>query len=78
MNRKLLKDPNDLRLGTFAMRINFEERQMLMDLARHLQRTQSDAVRLLVREASRGLCTAKSQVDPHGPRDHESQRVPRE
>ena len=55
MVRKSFKDPNDLREDTFAMRVNAEERQMLMALAAHLQRTQSDAVRLLVREAVREL-----------------------
>ncbi|MCK4314808.1 MAG: hypothetical protein KAX24_03460 [Anaerolineae bacterium] len=37
------------------MRVNSEERQMLVALAQRLQRSQSDAVRLLIREATREL-----------------------
>ena len=39
------------RRDTFSFRVNERERQMLETLAEKLQRTQSDAVRLLVREA---------------------------
>lgn len=55
MGRKPYKDAKDIRLDTFAMRVNSEERQMLVALAQRLQRSQSDAVRLLIREATREL-----------------------
>lgn len=55
MGRKPYKSPKDVRLDTFAMRVNSEERQMLVALAERLQRTQSDAVRWLIREATREL-----------------------
>jgi hypothetical protein len=41
--------------------MNAEERRMLAALAERLERTQSDVVRLLVREAVHELC-AKSQA----------------
>ena len=55
MGRKPYIDPRDVRLNTFAMRMNSEERRMLVALAERLQRTQSDTVRLLIREAVREL-----------------------
>jgi hypothetical protein len=39
----------------FGFRINNEERELIAALADKLQRTQSDAVRLVVREAAREL-----------------------
>jgi len=55
MGRKPQKRPGDVRSDIFAMRLNSEERQMLMALAERLRRSQSDAVRLLIREAMREL-----------------------
>lgn len=40
---------------SFTFRINKQEREMLEKLAKRLQRSQSDAVRLLVREAVQQL-----------------------
>lgn len=45
------KAGKEVRSRSFAMRVNEKERQMLAKLARSLQRSRSDAVRLLVREA---------------------------
>jgi hypothetical protein len=55
MGCKPYDDPEKVRRDTFAMRVNVEERRMLETLARHLQRSQSDTVRLLVRGAMREL-----------------------
>lgn len=55
MGRTPYKDPNDVRSDTFAMRVNAAERRMLGALARQLRRSQSDTVRLLIREAVREL-----------------------
>lgn len=52
------------RMNTFTFRVNKQEQQMIEVLARRLQRTQSDAVRLLVREAFQQLDTVVSNVVP--------------
>jgi len=39
----------------FGFRVNRNERRMIEALAARLSRTQSDCVRLIVREAARGL-----------------------
>ncbi len=44
-----------MRAGNFAFRVSAEERRMIETLARHLQRSQSDAVRLLIRGAVREI-----------------------
>lgn len=41
------------RTKTFTLRMNADERQMLESLARRLERSQSDVVRWLLREATR-------------------------
>ena len=61
MGRRRYKDPNEVRLDTLAVRVNQEEREMVKGLTQRLQRTQSDAVRLLIREAARGLELAQGQ-----------------
>ncbi len=43
------------RVDTFTFRVNEDERQMLEQLSVNLQRSQSDAVRLLIREAVKQL-----------------------
>jgi hypothetical protein len=43
------------RYDTFAFRVTREERQLIAALAERLQRSQSDAVRLLVRGAAKEL-----------------------
>ena len=55
MGRIPYGDRREVRRKTFTMRVNEQERQMLGALARRLQRTQSDTVRLLLREATREL-----------------------
>ena len=63
MSRKPYKDWDEVRRDTFAMRLNVKERRMLMALARRLQRSRSDTVRLLVREAVRELIHASEEPD---------------
>jgi hypothetical protein len=43
------------RIGTFTLRVNSHEREALAVLARRLERSQSDALRLLIREVGRCL-----------------------
>ncbi len=58
------------RLDTFTFRVDDEERNMIARLSKRLQRTQSDAVRLLVREAFQQLDTAvPGQLDEQGETD---------
>ncbi len=44
-----------MRVSTFTFRMNADERRILAVLAEHLQRSRSDAVRLLIRTAAREL-----------------------
>jgi uncharacterized protein (DUF1778 family) len=50
------------RIDTFTLRVNRDERRMLAAVAERLQRTQSDAVRLLIREAARELIAKQQPV----------------
>ena len=43
------------RWKTFTFRVSPEERNMIFNLARQLQRTQSDAIRWLIREVTQEL-----------------------
>ena len=52
------------RIDTFTFRVNATERQLLTALAERLQRSQSDAVRLLIREAVRDLTAESSKAQP--------------
>ena len=75
MPRIPYKDPKDLRTDTFAMRVNSEERHMLVALAQCLQRTQSDVVRLLIRQATRalqrqGFLPPDDRPDTHSTQEH--------
>jgi hypothetical protein len=45
------------RYERFTFLCDITERRLLASLAEHLERSQSDAVRLLIREAARGLAT---------------------
>jgi len=45
------------RIDTFTFRVNADERRILAALADYLNRSQSDALRLLIREAARELIT---------------------
>lgn len=45
------------RIVTFTFRVTADERRMLESLAKNLQRSQSDTVRFLIREAARELPT---------------------
>lgn len=49
------------RSDMFALRINAGERQMIEKLAHSLQRSQSDAIRLLIREAVLSLTAFPAQ-----------------
>lgn len=55
------KDENEVRSRAFAMRVNATERRMLAALAKKLQRSRSDVVRLLVRSAFRELSEDEHQ-----------------
>ena len=74
MAREPYKDPEELRIDTFAMRLNSKERRMLVSLAERLRRTQSDAVRLLIREAVREL--AAQQPDTRAPAGRRQRQLP--
>ena len=50
----------------FSFRVNESERHLLAVLAERLQRTPSDAVRLVVREAVRSLLEETSSRPPSG------------
>lgn len=45
------------RIDTFTFRVNENERRVLAALADYLNRSQSDALRVLIREAARELLT---------------------
>ena len=47
------------RTQIFAFRVNAEEQRLIAVLAEKLQRTQSDAIRLIVRETVKGLIKAE-------------------
>ena len=47
----------------FGFRVNQDERRMIEALAARLQRTQSDAVRLIVREAAQELLCPSAIAD---------------
>jgi|GEM_PF-2587628 3-methyladenine DNA glycosylase AlkC len=54
------------RIGTFTFRVNAEERRLLTALADYLQRSQSDALRWLIRQAAREVLTnAPAQLAHH-------------
>ena len=59
-----------LRSEFFGLRINQGEREMIARLAQRLQRTQSDAVRLLVREAA-SVLLQDDEARSGGPADSE-------
>jgi hypothetical protein len=50
------------RVNAFTFRINAEERRLLAALANRLQRSQSDTVRLLIREAAKELVTSDGKT----------------
>jgi hypothetical protein len=50
------------RQATFTFRVNTDERQLIVALATRLARTESDALRWLIREAANELCAEASQV----------------
>ena len=55
MGGKPYKSRREIRLDGLTVRLNAHERQMLVALTKRLERTKSDTVRLLVREAHRAL-----------------------
>lgn len=48
--------------ANFAFRLSVYDREILAHVAKHLDRTQSDALRLLIRGAGKELLTAGSQA----------------
>jgi len=54
------------RITTFTLRVNAEERRILASLAARLERSQSDAVRVLIREAARDLLPDREEVQQPG------------
>ena len=51
------------RKTTFTFRVDDEEKKMIAILAERLQRSQSDVVRLVIREAVKGLLVDPTQSD---------------
>lgn len=48
----------------FTLRVNEVELRLIADLAAHLQRTQSDTIRLVVREAAKSLLPKRDSGTP--------------
>lgn len=61
------------RRDNFTFRVNQSDRQNLKKLAKHLQRSQSDAIRVLVRETVAQL-EPKQQPAPVGEGAHRGQQ----
>ena len=51
------------RYFVFTFRVNQEEREMISAMAKQLQRTQSDAIRLIIREAADSLLNRLDVAD---------------
>jgi hypothetical protein len=51
------------RIERFTLRVTASEQTMIGELARRLQRNQSDAVRFLIREALKGLTFTEDTTD---------------
>ena len=62
----LIRSKTMSRIQTFTFRIDDTERNMLIHLSNTLQRTQSDAVRLLIREAVKELGHSKPRSSEVG------------
>ncbi len=52
------------RYDTFTFKVNRDERRMIEGLAARLERSQSDVLRLLVREAARELAAVPPKQPP--------------
>lgn len=59
------------RWKTFTFRVNPEERNLISNLARRFQRTQSDAIRWLIREVTQELINHESAGN--GSKVHDSE-----
>jgi hypothetical protein len=55
------------RVDTFTFRVNTDERRILAALADKLQRSQSDAVRWLIRKSARELDIEIKSAQPRAP-----------
>jgi hypothetical protein len=55
----------------FTMRISTQEKLMLADIARHFQRSQSDTIKILVREVYQAIKTEKGD-EPKTIQEHPS------
>lgn len=62
------------RYDTFTFRINKQERQMLERVAKRLERSQSDALRLLVRGAAAELGVMQGELVTAGETSNERGR----
>lgn len=66
------------RIDTFTFRVNADERRILAALANYLNRSQSDALRLLIREAARELMTnAPAQAARFADKETQTDAAPR-
>jgi hypothetical protein len=54
------------RLESFRMKVTTDEKRMIQVLAERLQRNQSDAVRLVIREALRALTADNAKTGEAG------------
>ena len=57
------------RIESVTFRVSGDERRILAALARHLQRSQSDTVRLLLREVARELMHEGATSTAEGPQE---------
>jgi hypothetical protein len=63
------------RLVIFSVRLNAGERQLIASLAERLERSESDVVRLAIRDAAR-LLGLDPVVSPHAARQADRPRLP--
>ena len=59
------------RLDTFTFKVSGDERRMIEELSRRLERSQSDAVRLVIRKAVQGNDRDAVQAQPERARQDE-------
>lgn len=62
-----------MRANTFTFKVGKDERRMIATLADRLNRSQSDAIRLVIREAVRAL---ESDTTPPAPSTAQPQQAP--
>ena len=62
------------RISTFTFRLSNDDKLLLTKVAGHLQRTQSDAMRVLIRQAGRDLFNRERVYNPQTPSIGEKER----